>query len=57
MWLGKRAKSISNRCAGVVAPGMYTRDAYATREALFVIRDDQPDIREEQAGRIGVAER
>jgi len=30
---------------------------YATREAQCVIRDDQPDAREGQAGRAGVAER
>ena len=37
--------------------GMYTRKAHATREAPCVIRDDQPDAREGQAGRTGVAER
>ena len=37
--------------------GMYTRKAHATREAPLVIRDDQPDAREGQAGRTGVAER
>ena len=36
---------------------MYTRKARATREAPCVIRDDQPDAREGQAGRAGVAER
>src|ERR1700730_7396217 len=36
---------------------MYTRKAHATREAQCVIRDDQPDAREGQAGRAGVAER
>jgi hypothetical protein len=36
---------------------MYTRKARATREAPCVIRDDQPDAREGQAGRSGVAER
>ena len=36
---------------------MYTRKAYATREAHGVVRDDQPDAREGQAGRRGVAER
>jgi len=36
---------------------MYTRKAHATREAQCVIRDDQPDAREGQAGRTGVAER
>jgi hypothetical protein len=33
---------------------MYTRKAYATREAQGVVRDDQPDAREGQAGRPGV---
>jgi hypothetical protein len=36
---------------------MYTRKAHATRETRRVIRDDQPDAREGQAGRAGVAER
>ena len=36
--------------------GMYTRKAHATRPHC-VIRDDQPDAREGQAGRAGVAER
>ena len=35
----------------------YTRKARATREAPSVVRDDQPDAREGQAGRSGVAER
>src|SRR5215468_9917351 len=36
---------------------MYTRKARATREAPMRDRDDQPDAREGQAGRTGVAER
>src|ERR1700726_1001555 len=36
---------------------MYTRKAHATREAPMRDRDDQPDAREGQAGRAGVAER
>src|SRR3954452_12284195 len=36
---------------------MYTRKAHATREAPMRDRDDQPDAREGQAGRTGVAER
>jgi hypothetical protein len=37
---------------------MYTRKAYATREAPRRGQsDDQPDAREGQAGRLGVAER
>ena len=35
----------------------YTRKARATREAHGVVRDDQPDAREGQAGRSWVAER
>ena len=35
----------------------HTRKARATREAPSVVRDDQPDAREGQAGRSGVAER
>ena len=37
--------------------GMYTRKAHATREAPMRDQDDQPDAREGQAGRTGVAER
>ena len=37
---------------------MYTREAHATREALWRgRRDDQPEAREGQAGRYRVAER
>src|ERR1700757_5510237 len=36
---------------------MYTRKAYATREAPGAVRDDQPDAREGQAGRLGDTER
>src|SRR6202162_2495462 len=36
---------------------MHTRKAYETREALGAVSDDQPDAREGQAGRPGVAER
>jgi hypothetical protein len=36
---------------------MHTRKAHATREPQGVVRDDQPDAREGQAGRTGVAER
>ena len=40
-----------------IGDSMYTRKARATREVPCVIRDDQPDAREGQAGRLGVAER
>ena len=36
---------------------MYTRKAHETREAPGVVSDDQPEAREGQAGRPGVAER
>ena len=36
---------------------MYTRKVHATREAPMRHRADQPDAREGQAGRAGVAER
>src|SRR6185312_7811390 len=36
---------------------MYTRKAHATREAPMRDQDDQPDAREGQVGRTGVAER
>src|SRR5881275_1063747 len=39
------------------AEDMYTGKAHATREAPMRDQDDQPDAREGQAGRIGVAER
>jgi hypothetical protein len=35
---------------------MYTRNANATREPHGVVRDDQPDAREGQAGRCGETE-
>ena len=36
---------------------MYTRKAYANGRPCGVIKDDQPDAREGQAGRRGVTER
>jgi hypothetical protein len=36
---------------------MYTKKAYATRETHGVVSNDQPEAREGQAGRLGVAER
>jgi hypothetical protein len=35
---------------------MYTRKAYATREAQGEVSDDQRDARKGQAGRLGVTE-
>src|SRR6201989_3702164 len=55
--LGKRADEAPSRCAGVVAaactPGKRTQHG----KPQCVIRDDQPDAREGQAGRTGVGER
>ena len=36
---------------------MYTRKAHETREAQSAVSDDQPEAREGQVGRAGVAER
>ena len=36
---------------------MYTRKAYATRKPHGVVSNDQPEAREGQVGRLGVAER
>jgi hypothetical protein len=58
--LGRSERSsASSPCAGVVATACtYTRKANATREAPRRGRkDDQPEAREGQAGRSGVAER
>jgi len=40
-----------------IGGGMYARKAYVTREAQGRVSDDQPDAREGQVGRHGVAER
>ena len=54
----RRAKSTSSCCTGAVAADMHTRKAYATPwKPQGVVKDDQPDAREERAGRSGVAER
>ena len=55
--LGKRAKSIPNRCAGVVATACTQGKRTQHGKPLGVVSDDQPDAREGQAGRCGVAER
>ena len=55
--LGKRAKSIPNRCAGVVATACTQGKRTQHGKPLGVVSDDQPDAREGQAGRFGVAER
>ena len=56
-----RLGEMSEDHARLLHPGsggsMYTRKAYATREGPRRVSDDQPDAREGQAGRAGVAER
>ena len=55
--MGKRAKGAPIRCAGVVVmactPGRRTQHG----KPHGVVWEDQPDAREGQAGRCGVAER
>jgi hypothetical protein len=56
--LGERAKQYAQPLRRGSGDSMYTRKAYATREAPRRGRsDDQPEAREGQAGRPGVAER
>ena len=55
--LGKRAKSILSRCAGVVATACTQGKRAQHGKPFGVISDGQPDAREGQAGRLGVAER
>ena len=55
--LGKRAKSSSSRCAGVVAIACTQGKRAQHGKPHGVVSDDQPDAREGQAGRFGVAER
>ena len=55
--LGNRAKSIPIRCAGVVATACTHGKRTQHGKPLGVVSDDQPDAREGQAGRFGVAER
>jgi hypothetical protein len=55
--LEKRAKSSSSRCAGVVAIACTQGKRAQHGKPLGVVSDDQPDAREGQAGRFGVAER
>jgi hypothetical protein len=55
--LRKRAKSVLSRCAGVVATACTQGKRAQHGKPLGVVSDDQPDAREGQAGRFGVAER
>jgi hypothetical protein len=45
------------RCAGVVATACTQGKRTQHGKPLGVVRDDQPDAREGQAGRLGVTER
>src|SRR6516162_1363572 len=55
--LGERAKTTPRRRTGVVAAACTHGKRAQHGKPLGVIRDDQPDAREGQAGRPGVAER
>jgi hypothetical protein len=54
---GLRAKTSAQLLRRGSGDSMYTRKAYAHGRPQGVVRDDQPDAREGQAGRPGVAER
>src|SRR6266700_4951306 len=51
-----RAKTTPSRCTGVVAAACTQGKRTQHGKPHCVIRDDQPDAREGQAGRLGVAE-
>lgn len=51
-----RAKQYPSRCAGVVATACTQGKRTQHGKPLGVVREDQPDAREGQAGRLGVAE-
>ena len=55
--LGERAKKAPSRRAGVVAAACTQGKRAQHGKPLGVVRDDQPDAREGQAGRLEVAER
>src|SRR5271168_1675533 len=52
-----RARTTPSRCTGVVAAACTQGKRTQHGKPQCVIRDDQPDAREGQAGRTGVAER
>ena len=52
-----RAKSTPSRCAGVVATACTQGKRTQHGKPHGVVSDDQPEAREGQAGRLGVAER
>ena len=53
----RRARKTPSRCTGVVAAACTQGKRTQHGKPHCVVRDDQPDAREGQAGRIGVAER
>src|SRR5271166_6834916 len=53
----RRAKNTPSRCTGVVAAARTQGKRTQHGKPQSVVRDDQPDAREGQAGRAGVAER
>ena len=55
--MGDRAKTTPMRCTGVVAAACTQGKRTQHGKPRGVVRDDQPDAREGQAGRHGVAER
>src|SRR6516162_344163 len=55
--LGERAKTTPRRRAGAVAAACTQGKRAQHGKPLGVIRDGQPDAREGQAGRLGMAER
>jgi hypothetical protein len=57
IWPGETSEDDARLLHRGTGGGMYTRKAHATREAPRRGGDDQPDAREGQAGRHGVAER
>jgi hypothetical protein len=55
--LGELSEEYARLLHRGIGGGMYTRKAYATREAQGEVSDDQPNARKGQVGRRGVAER
>jgi hypothetical protein len=55
--LGEMSEESPSRCTGVVAAACRQGKRTQHGKPQCVIRDDQPDAREGQAGRTGVAER
>src|ERR1700757_3127809 len=56
-WRGEMSEEYAPPLHRGSGGGMSTRKTHATREAPIRDQDDQPDAREGQAGRTGVAER